>query len=346
MINSLRARASFGNRKNCANRKKSSDPLEIQKDLELKINRLLKENAPIEELQKAYDEFHSHLLRYGIRGRPPQGYLYGGKLSVIDQLFLKKIGKGKSVLEIGVGDGHLLIACIRKGNFVKGLDISEVVIRRLRAMFEEERINAELKLGDARYLKFPDGIFDYVISKDLIEHIPEADLQVHLREVWRVLKHNGCYLIWTPSRLLGSTSLGAHLKEYSLTEVLRETSKAGFNPVVINLYIYVFFRIIRNIPYSIVSCLMKYENIVEKVFQKLRMRVQHPLLHLIVPPVCIAAYKKPIRKGVHAKMGKHVCARIMFVFRCERLAQDLIVSLNPKRPKKLLLDVFSQKERR
>lgn len=294
---------SFGNRKIIQNRKKACDPLKVQRDLELKIRRLLKEKAPIEELQKAYDELHSHILSYGIRDRPPLGYLYKGNLSLIDQLFLKKIGKEKSVLEIGVGDGHFLIACVRKGNFVKGLDISEAVIRRLKARLEKERLTAELKLGDARCLKFPDEVFDYVVSKDLIEHIPEEDLQLHLREVWRVLKPNGCYLIWTPSRLLGPTPLGAHLKEYLLAEVLSETSKAGFKPVVMNLYIYALFRMIKNIPSSTISCLIKYENMVEKFFQRVRMRVQHPLLYLIVPPICIAAHKKGNKSFFHVKRG-------------------------------------------
>jgi cyclopropane fatty-acyl-phospholipid synthase-like methyltransferase len=58
---------------------------------------------------------------------------------------LQKIGTGKTVLEIGVGDGHFLIACARKGNSVIGVDISTVVIRRLKPIVErgvEYRVKA------------------------------------------------------------------------------------------------------------------------------------------------------------------------------------------------------------
>ncbi|MDH5483242.1 MAG: class I SAM-dependent methyltransferase [Candidatus Bathyarchaeota archaeon] len=274
------------------NEEKSQDALEMQRKLELKIRVLCGKTASVEELQKAYDEFHSFLLRYGVRGKLPQDYLYKSSLSPIDKLFLEKIGGGKSVLEIGSGDGHFLIACARKGNSTIGLDISEVIVRRLEAALEKERVTAGLKLGDARNLEFPDQTFDYVVSKDLIEHIPGADLQLHLREVWRVLKPNGCYLMWTPSKLLGHTSLGSHLKEYSLSEVFSEFNKGHFKPTVMNLHVYMLLRRTSTIPGNIVSCLIKYENIIlEQLLQKLEINVQHSLFYLIVPPICIAAYK-------------------------------------------------------
>lgn len=291
LVDGVERAISFSKKKDYIDEKKPYNALEVQRELELRIKNLLEENAPIEELQKAYDEFHSHLLKHGIRGRPPQGYLYKRNLSLIDQLFLEKIGRKKSVLEIGVGDGCFLIACSRKGNLAKGLDISEVVIRRLRATLEKEKITAVLKLGDARHLNFPDHVFDHVVSKDLIEHIPGADLQLHLREVWRVLKPNGCYLVWTPSKLLGHTSLGSHLKEYSLSEAFSEFSKAHFKPTAVNLYVYMLLRRTSTIPRNIVLCMIKYENILEKLLQKSRINIQHPLFYLIAPPICVAAYK-------------------------------------------------------
>jgi len=268
--------------------------LRKQEQLELKIKRLLESGASFDKLKKAYDEFHLHLLNHGIRGRYPQGYLYRKRLSLIERLFLQKIGTGKTVLEIGVGDGHFLIACARKGNSVIGVDISTVVIRRLKPIVKREGLNIELKLGDARCLEFPNEIFDFVVSKDLIEHIPEQDLQLHLREVWRVLKRNGCYLIWTPSKLLGSTSLGTHLKEYLLAELFCETMKAGFKPNVMNLHAYILSKTVQYIPHKYLTALIKYETFLARFLKRLNKRVQHPLFYIIVPPLCIAANKKDV----------------------------------------------------
>lgn len=275
------------------NKEKPDDALEDQRNLELRIRSLLEENASTKELQKAYDEFHSHILAHGIRGASPRGYLYKDGLSIIDRLFLAKTGEGSSVLEIGVGDGHFLIACAKKGNLVKGIDISSIVIDRLKVAIDREGINAELDLGDARSLRYPSRVFDYVVGKDLIEHIPEADLQAHLQEVWRALKPNGYYLIWTPSKLLGHTSLGTHLREYTLGEVLQELQKVRFVPYIVILPFYAISKIAKSVPQShtITSFLLGYERILQRIFRLLEIQVQNPIIYLIVPPICIAARK-------------------------------------------------------
>jgi 2-polyprenyl-3-methyl-5-hydroxy-6-metoxy-1,4-benzoquinol methylase len=292
LVDGVERAISFSKKKDYIDEKKPYNALEIQRELELRIKNLLEENAPIEELQKAYDEFHSHLLKHGIRGRPPQGYLYKRNPSLIDQLFLEKIGRGKSVLEIGPGDGHFLIACARKGNLASGIDISNVVIQRLIAMFEREAMNAQIELGEARSLAFPKETFDFVVSKDLIEHLPETNLQAHLRETWRVLTSDGCYLLWTPSRLLGHTSLGAHLKEYTLSEIIQELKKAKFRPIIMNLPIFLIFGSIKEISNPHVTVfLLEYEKILERLFHILRVQIQNPIIYLVVPPICIAAFK-------------------------------------------------------
>jgi SAM-dependent methyltransferase len=265
----------------------------IQAKLEQNIHRLVKNNAPIEEIQKAYDAFHLHLLEHGIRGERPHGYMYGkNNNSPISELFLKYVKSKRSALEIGLGDGHFLISLVRKGLTVYGIDISNVVIARLTDIIEREGLSAEVKLGDAKSLEFPDSCLDYVISKDLVEHITEKDLVVHLCEVKRILKPNGCYLLWTPSKLLGHTSLGTHLKEYSLEEMIKKMRSAGLNPYVLNLYCFVLFKLAITIPQFLIPMMIKYERLVGKIIRAAKINSQHRLMYIIVPPICIAAYKQ------------------------------------------------------
>ena len=49
-----------------------------------------------------------------------------------------------------------------------------------------------------RWLPFADASFDVVLSFDVFEHIPDSD--AHLREVSRVLKPGGRYLLQTPNK--------------------------------------------------------------------------------------------------------------------------------------------------
>jgi ubiquinone/menaquinone biosynthesis C-methylase UbiE len=269
----------------------------IQAKLEQNINELVKNNAPIEEIQKAYDAFHSHLVEHGIRGERPHGYMYGkNHNSPIGGLFLKYVKSKRSALEIGLGDGHFLISLVRKGLTVYGIDISNVVIARLSDIIKKEGLSAEVKLGDAKSLEFPDSCLDYVISKDLIEHITEKDLTIHLGEIRRVLKPDGCYLLWTPSKLLGQTSLGTHLKEYSLEEVLEKTRSAGLHPYLLNLYCFILFKVAITIPQFLLPMMVKYERMVEKILRAAKINSQHRLMYIIVPSICIAAYRQSARR--------------------------------------------------
>ncbi len=274
------------------NRDKQKDAIELQRKLELRIRDLWIKGATIEELQKAHDDFHSFIISTGVRGKAPEDFVYKNKLSLIDKIFLQKIGKRKSVLEVGVGGGLFLIECIRRGNSVDGIDISSIVVQRLRKVLKRENINASVRTGEASSLAFPDETFDFVISKDVIEHLPVTSLPVHLHEVWRVLKTDGCYLIWTPSKLLGETSLGAHLKEYMLFEIIRELSKTKFKTSILSLPVFLVSGSIRGISNQyLISMILAYEKVLKRLIDSIGITVQNPVIYLIVPPLCIAAYK-------------------------------------------------------
>jgi 2-polyprenyl-3-methyl-5-hydroxy-6-metoxy-1,4-benzoquinol methylase len=225
----------------------------IPAKLEQNINELVKINAPIEEIKKAYDAFHLHLLEHAICG-----YMYGkNNNSHVSALFLKYVKSKRSALEIGLGEGHFLISLVSKGHAVHGMDISNVVIARLTDIINIEGLIAEVKLGDAKSLEFSDSCLDYFISKDLVEHINEKDLVVHLYELRHILKPNGCYLLWTPSKLLGHTSLGTHLKEYSLEEVIEKTRSVSVIPYLLNLYCFVLFKVAITIPQFLIPTVVK-----------------------------------------------------------------------------------------
>lgn len=57
---------------------------------------------------------------------------------------------------------------------------------------------ADLRQGDATRMAFPDGHFDAVYSFHALEHIP--DYRQALREIRRVLRPGGAWLIGTPNR--------------------------------------------------------------------------------------------------------------------------------------------------
>jgi SAM-dependent methyltransferase len=98
------------------------------------------------------------------------------------------------ILEIGSGHGALLRQLRARGLDVRGV---ETVRRHIE---ESRRLYGELPIDhvDGVSLPYGDGEFDVVISFDVFEHIADSD--GHLREVSRVLKPGGRYLLQTPNK--------------------------------------------------------------------------------------------------------------------------------------------------
>jgi SAM-dependent methyltransferase len=99
-----------------------------------------------------------------------------------------------NILEIGCGKGAILNVLQRAGHTVYGIDVDAQAIAECVA--SHPQINAAIASG--HNIPFADSSFDMVLSLDVFEHILDSDL--HLREVNRVLKAGGTYLIQTPNK--------------------------------------------------------------------------------------------------------------------------------------------------
>jgi ubiquinone/menaquinone biosynthesis C-methylase UbiE len=257
-----------------------------QERLEASWSHVLQSSPSTEEFQRAYDSLHSLFIEEGVDN------LAKTELGSFYQTLANRIGTGKIVLEVGPGHGAMSFTLARQGNTVVSLDISEVVLERLRAKLSQELgLNLRFERGDARYLDFNDGSFDYVVSTNLLEHLSEEDGRRHLREVWRVLRDDGCYLFFVPSRIIaGYRSAGFHLHMYSLREAIELASSLGFRA----RWIEPSFRrlgVRGEIPCVITSLFLWYEKGLERlkrVWPDLALEIKG---YRITPTVMVAAHK-------------------------------------------------------
>lgn len=97
--------------------------------------------------------------------------------------------KGKSVLEIGTGNGADAAMFALNGANYTGVDLTEAALEATRKHFDVLGLTGTFQRENAEALSFPDESFDWVYSHGVLHHTPNP--QQAINEVWRVLRPNG-----------------------------------------------------------------------------------------------------------------------------------------------------------
>jgi len=111
------------------------------------------------------------------------------------------------ILDFGCGDGFFTETVFGKKSIDVGLDL----INSRAEEAEKKGIYKKVAFYDGKTIPYPDNYFKTVISNCVLEHI--SDLDVVLKEVYRVLKPNGIFMttVMTTNwekHLFGSKILG------------------------------------------------------------------------------------------------------------------------------------------
>lgn len=155
----------------------------------------------------------------------------GGPASYGSYAVTKRIGKidetldlrGKSVLDVGCGNGCYTAELVRRAAYVCGIDIQMSHLKAFRESISRVQ-------GAGENLPFSSEKFDVVTMIEVLEHT-DSDKQV-LKECFRVLKPAGRLVLFVPNKLypfeshpcqLGTLSIGPNIPLVSwLPEVLRK----------------------------------------------------------------------------------------------------------------------------
>jgi ubiquinone/menaquinone biosynthesis C-methylase UbiE len=128
--------------------------------------------------------FDHDALRYG-------GYLYTTNAPLSSQLATQRTTEivqlqltGRSVLDIGCGDGFYIFRFFDRGSprKITGIDASQEAVRV--ALFNRQSRPIQFVVGDARRLPFPDDSFDLALIQSVLHH-SDSPLDV-VREAFRV----------------------------------------------------------------------------------------------------------------------------------------------------------------
>lgn len=131
--------------------------------------------------------------------------------------FAEKYCAGKSVLDLGCGSGYGTAKIAKVAAMARGVDVSADAIAFAAARHASSNLSYQIIEAGAP-LPFDDGVFDVVLSFQVIEHV--SDEYSYLLEARRVLKPNGILILVTPDRkhrlFPGQRPWNRwHLREYS-----------------------------------------------------------------------------------------------------------------------------------
>ena len=153
-----------------------------------------------------------------------------------------RIGPGTKVIDVGCGAGRHSFEAYRRGADVIAFDQNAEELADVDTMLQAmgqageapKSAKAQVVVGDALALPYPDGTFDAVIASEILEHIPDDDAAI--AELTRVLRPGGTLAVtvprWLPERICWLLSdeyhanEGGHIRIYRADE-LRSKLVAG-----------------------------------------------------------------------------------------------------------------------
>lgn len=154
-----------------------------------------------------------------------------------------RIGPGSAVIDVGCGAGRHSFEAYRRGADVIAFDQNAEELAEVDTMLQAmgqageapESAKAQVVVGDALALPYPDGAFDSVIASEILEHIPDDDAAI--AELSRVLRPGGTLAVtvprWLPERICWLLSdeyhanEGGHIRVYRASRLRSKLQASG-----------------------------------------------------------------------------------------------------------------------
>lgn len=111
---------------------------------------------------------------------------------------LAGIKEDDKVLDIGCGTGTLVLMLKKQvGNngFVAGIEVSSGMLQQAKIKSDKENLHIDFKIASIEKIPFPDDFFDVVTSTWVIHQLSLPLKKKGLKEIIRVLKAGGYFLL-------------------------------------------------------------------------------------------------------------------------------------------------------
>lgn len=154
--------------------------------------------------------------------------------------------RGK-LLDIGIGYGffEILVSKKRPNISLHGIDISGKALKKIGNL-----VSGVYKKGSILKIPFKKNTFDMVVALEVLEHIDAGDTFKAYKEIKRVLKDGGQFIISVPvfEKYTQEFNPNRHMRAYTPNLFLTELNIAGFKIEKIKeLYAFSKFYFLKNL---------------------------------------------------------------------------------------------------
>lgn len=99
---------------------------------------------------------------------------------------------GKTVIDVGFGNGNNTMFLASMGMNVFGIEIDEKICAQVAEKFRKNDLEADLRVGSNQNIPFDDNTFDFLVSWNVLHYEGEEEKIVNgIKEYNRVLKPGG-----------------------------------------------------------------------------------------------------------------------------------------------------------
>ena len=114
------------------------------------------------------------------------------------EIYLTFLRKDASIFDVGCADGVITMRLAKMGYNMTGLDPSRIRLKDGKMEARKEGLNIEFIRGDAENLPFKENSFDYVLSMQVLQFLPNPYKAI--REFARVVNLGGMVIVDVPNR--------------------------------------------------------------------------------------------------------------------------------------------------
>ncbi len=141
------------------------------------------------EIESADTEIYgSDYFRASLEERERRMRIFGELLAEVESV----IGRKGRILDVGTGEGTLLLAAVEKGWEAEGTEIASVMVHHIR-----EKFGLTIHQGVLEDLELPTHSFDAIIMNHVLEHV--SDPRITLEKVAELLNPGGVVRIEVPN---------------------------------------------------------------------------------------------------------------------------------------------------